>query len=230
MPRAVSKIFSAIATYPSAAKRNPTAAEPPPCHPDGVALVGHGRSLRSAGCWVRPPKSAGPSVDGGTVGHREDGASSGELTFNRSLRVVRLRYADRIVVSVSWERAATGEQWKHRRDTGDVGGCIVVISQKAKLAVLALSIALLSAACVRVSQIKESPATANALEMISAGHTGCQPADNRISNIHMELDGNGTWNATCNDKTYLCSAFKGVNPSDTYSCALAVRQFAPDHQ
>jgi hypothetical protein len=105
-----------------------------------------------------------------------------------------------------------------------------MISKAAKLAVLAPSIALLSTACASLGPMGQSPAMANALQMISAGHTGCQPADNGISNIHMGLDGNGTWNATCDDKTYLCSAFKGVNPSDTYSCALAVGRLAPDHQ
>lgn len=105
-----------------------------------------------------------------------------------------------------------------------------MISRHAQLAILASLVVLLSTACVSVSQIQKSPEMAHALQMISAGHTGCHPADNRISNIHLEWNGSGTWNAACNDKVYLCSAFKGVNPSATYSCALAVSKSTPGHQ
>jgi hypothetical protein len=48
------------------------------------------------------------------------------------------------------------------------------------------------------------------------------PADNRISGVQMQLNGSGTWNATCQNKTYLCSAFQGVSPPVSYSCAPAV--------
>ena len=59
----------------------------------------------------------------------------------------------------------------------------------------------------------------NALQMVSAGHTGCLPEENQISNVKMNLDGSGTWNATCKGKAYLCSAFLGVSKSESYSCA-----------
>jgi len=49
------------------------------------------------------------------------------------------------------------------------------------------------------------------MQTISAGHTGCVPADNQLSNVNV----GGTWNATCKGKTYLCSA----SGASSYSCA-----------
>ncbi len=76
----------------------------------------------------------------------------------------------------------------------------------------------------------EPSATTQALQMVSAGHTGCVPAANHIAQMDMQLNGNGTWQATCAGRTYLCSAFKGVNPSVSYSCALAVAPADPGPQ
>ena len=84
-----------------------------------------------------------------------------------------------------------------------------------KLIVLAAGSILITTGCVTPS----SAMMTNSLEMISAGHTGCLPEDNRISNVKMNLDGSGTWNATCKGKAYLCSAFLGVSKSESYSCA-----------
>jgi hypothetical protein len=58
--------------------------------------------------------------------------------------------------------------------------------------------------------IANSPLVVNKLKMVSAGHTGCLPDENEISNVN---SGSSTWNATCKGKVYLCS---GV---DSYSCA-----------
>ena len=55
--------------------------------------------------------------------------------------------------------------------------------------------------------------------MVSAGHTGCMPEDNVISNVVANLDGSGTWNATCKGRVYLCSAVGSVGNSESYSCA-----------
>ena len=55
------------------------------------------------------------------------------------------------------------------------------------------------------------------LKMVSAGHTGCMPEENVISNVKANLDGSGTWNATCKGNNYLCSASGGN--SESYSCA-----------
>ena len=55
------------------------------------------------------------------------------------------------------------------------------------------------------------------LQMISAGHTGCLPEDNKLSNVNMNLDGSGTWNATCKGRVYLCSSAAGQGES--FSCA-----------
>jgi hypothetical protein len=57
------------------------------------------------------------------------------------------------------------------------------------------------------------------LKTISAGHTGCEPEQLVISAIRNEPTGT-LWNATCNGKTYLCSAVQNGKSSDEYSCAL----------
>jgi hypothetical protein len=59
----------------------------------------------------------------------------------------------------------------------------------------------------------------NQLKFISAGHTGCTPEQLSISNYHANTFGGGVvWNATCNDKVYLCSGVAGKSSGD-YSCA-----------
>jgi hypothetical protein len=35
------------------------------------------------------------------------------------------------------------------------------------------------------------------LKLVSAGHTGCLPDENELSNLKANPDGSGTWNATC---------------------------------
>jgi hypothetical protein len=49
-----------------------------------------------------------------------------------------------------------------------------------------------------------------ALQQISAGYTGCLPADNQISNVDDALIG-ATWNATCKGKVYLCSSAQNAD-------------------
>jgi len=61
----------------------------------------------------------------------------------------------------------------------------------------------------------------NQLKTVSAGHTGCAPDDNVITNIKAGADGGGTWNATCNGKVYLCSGV-GSGHAESFSCAAAV--------
>lgn len=91
-------------------------------------------------------------------------------------------------------------------------------AHKSKFAVLAASTLVITAACV-TAMTADSPAMTKALQIISAGHTGCLPEENEISGVKMNLDGSGIWNATCKGKTYLCSAFLGVSKSESYSCA-----------
>ena len=90
---------------------------------------------------------------------------------------------------------------------------------------LALGIAatsLAAVACTANGVLANSPLMGHALQMVSAGHTGCAPAANQISQVHTQFNGSGTWRATCAGKPYQCSAFQGVNPSVSYSCAPAV--------
>jgi hypothetical protein len=44
--------------------------------------------------------------------------------------------------------------------------------------------------------------------------------DNDISNVNLSGDGNGTWNATCKGKVFLCSAAGAPGSvAESYSCA-----------
>lgn len=63
----------------------------------------------------------------------------------------------------------------------------------------------------------------NLLKLVSAGHTGCLPAEIDLSNIAMAHDARtdlwgGLWNATCNGTVYLCTAAR-TNNSESFSCA-----------
>jgi hypothetical protein len=72
--------------------------------------------------------------------------------------------------------------------------------------------------CVAVTA--DSPLIARQMKIASAGHTGCLPDDNELSNVSLSGDGSGTWNATCKGKVYLCSAvgFAG-SYAESFSCA-----------
>jgi hypothetical protein len=69
--------------------------------------------------------------------------------------------------------------------------------------------------------LANSPLVTRQLKIVSAGHTGCLPDDNELTNINASGDGSGTWNATCKGKVYLCSGVSSAG-SESYSCALAV--------
>jgi len=68
--------------------------------------------------------------------------------------------------------------------------------------------------------LANSPMVINQLKIRSAGFTGCAVDANVITNVAGNMDGSGTWNATCKDKVYLCS--QGSSGAPTYSCAVAV--------
>ncbi len=70
------------------------------------------------------------------------------------------------------------------------------------------------------ASLANSPMIINQLQIRSAGFTGCAVATNVITNVNANMDGSGTWNATCKDKVYLCS--QGASGAPTYSCAVAV--------
>lgn len=78
--------------------------------------------------------------------------------------------------------------------------------------------------CVSAIQsLANSPAAIRHLQLVSAGHTGCLPEDNQISNINASADGSAIWNASCNGKSFLCSAVGSAGSNaESYSCALAV--------
>lgn len=69
------------------------------------------------------------------------------------------------------------------------------------------------------ASIANSPIVVKKLKLVSAGHTGCLPDENEISNVDASPDGSGTWNATCKGKVYLCSAVASLGDSESYSCA-----------
>ena len=71
-----------------------------------------------------------------------------------------------------------------------------------------------------ISLVVNSSAMTKHLQMVSAGHTGCLPEDNQLSNITASPDGSGLWNATCRGKIYLCSAVGSAGSNaESYSCA-----------
>jgi hypothetical protein len=45
------------------------------------------------------------------------------------------------------------------------------------------------------------------------------PEENALSNVEPNLDGSGTWNATCKGNTYLCSTIRTASESQSYHCA-----------
>jgi hypothetical protein len=69
------------------------------------------------------------------------------------------------------------------------------------------------------ASIANSPMVVKQLKIVSAGHTGCLPDENELSNINASPDGSGTWNATCKGKVYLCSGVQSVDGSESFSCA-----------
>jgi hypothetical protein len=50
-----------------------------------------------------------------------------------------------------------------------------------------------------------NPGTQSHYQTLTAGHTGCVPAENQLSNLSIRGDGEGTWNAQCKNQAYLCS-------------------------
>jgi hypothetical protein len=68
-----------------------------------------------------------------------------------------------------------------------------------------------------------APNIQDKLKMVSAGYTGCIPEENALTNIEPNLDGSGTWNATCKGKTYLCSTIRTTGESQSYHCAPAAQ-------
>lgn len=72
------------------------------------------------------------------------------------------------------------------------------------------------AGCVDMNAVAASPDMTNRFQHVSAGYTGCYPADNVIS--HQDMAWGGTWQATCKGKTYLCTS-SAVNGGGSMSCA-----------
>lgn len=58
------------------------------------------------------------------------------------------------------------------------------------------------------------------LQQYSAGHTGCVPVENAISN-RTELSRGYMWNASCKNRTYLCTNLSRSEKSSETNCAPA---------
>jgi hypothetical protein len=82
-----------------------------------------------------------------------------------------------------------------------------------------LIVALSSGASGCVPLSANSPMIQDRLKVISAGHTGCAPDENLLSNVVAHSDGSGIWNATCKGKMYLCTAVVSDGHSESISCA-----------
>jgi hypothetical protein len=90
------------------------------------------------------------------------------------------------------------------------------------IATVLVTLALI-AGCVSLSAPAKLSAIESDLQLASAGHTGCLPGDNEISNSNVSLSGTGTWNATCKGRIYLCSAVSSGNQAYEFSCAPAAQ-------
>ena len=80
-----------------------------------------------------------------------------------------------------------------------------------------VTVVLTAASCALPSA--DSPAIQSKLKLVSAGHTGCQPEENVISNVISSLNGDGQWYATCKGKTYLCTTIGTATGAQPYSSA-----------
>lgn len=71
-------------------------------------------------------------------------------------------------------------------------------------------VAIVLAGCGTVADQLNHPATTpeviKGYQFVSAGYTGCQPADNAISAPPRDLGIGEIWQATCKGKTYLCTS------------------------
>jgi hypothetical protein len=92
-----------------------------------------------------------------------------------------------------------------------------VIRPNAACALGALLALPLASGCVPVSL--NNSGTQSHYQILTAGHTGCVPEENQLSNLVIRGNGDGTWNAVCNGKTYLCSVTGQEH--ETASCAPA---------
>jgi hypothetical protein len=87
-------------------------------------------------------------------------------------------------------------------------------------AVVTVVITLASASgCMSGNAPAKLPDIKSDLQLASAGHTGCLPGENEITNSDVKVNGTGTWNATCKGRTYLCAAVSSGNQAYEYSCA-----------
>jgi hypothetical protein len=77
--------------------------------------------------------------------------------------------------------------------------------------------------CVSGTALAHLPAIKNDLQLENAGHNGCLPGENEISNSTVNVSGVGTWNATCRGRVYLCAAVSSGNQAYEYSCAPAAQ-------
>ena len=81
----------------------------------------------------------------------------------------------------------------------------------------------LPAACIVMAVLGGATACVSLpdrLKTASAGHTGCTPEQMTVADIRT-AGGGLLWNASCNGKTYLCSAVTTGKSDTEYSCAPA---------
>ena len=69
------------------------------------------------------------------------------------------------------------------------------------------------------ASVNPNPGDIDVFKRASAGHTGCLPEENEISNVKMDIGGNAVWNATCKGKVYLCTEVNYLFKSESFACA-----------
>lgn len=94
-----------------------------------------------------------------------------------------------------------------------------MIRPRLAYALVALLALPLVSGCIPITL--NNPGTRSHYQMLTAGHTGCVPDENQLSNLNIQGSGDGTWNAVCQGKTYLCSVTG--QETEIVSCAPAAK-------
>jgi putative lipase involved disintegration of autophagic bodies len=92
----------------------------------------------------------------------------------------------------------------------------VTVNRLHALNALVTTLALLASGCAITLN---NPGTQSHYQILTSGHTGCVPDENQLSNLNIQHNGDGTWNAECKNKTYLCSVTG--QEQEVVSCAPA---------
>lgn len=87
---------------------------------------------------------------------------------------------------------------------------------------IALSLSLFLAGCVTPSNVNNSEFAKEKIKYMSAGSTGCLPADMNVEFIDPKWNHHGVWTVKCKSQLFVCSA-AGVD-QNIASCSPSIEQ------